>query len=111
MKTLPLEQLDQRLTKVLEEQPEHEALRLTKNANTVAFLLRLPVAMQDTEADIVFFGEGPSGRIVVVVEAKNASQDDVENGVQHPVFGAGRGTLTIVSDDEEHLKDFKEYME
>ena len=29
---------------------------------------------------------------------------------QKPVFGAGRGTLTIVSEDEEHLKDFHEYM-
>jgi hypothetical protein len=27
-----------------------------------------------------------------------------------PVFGASRGTLSIVSEDEEHLKDFQEYM-
>jgi antitoxin (DNA-binding transcriptional repressor) of toxin-antitoxin stability system len=28
----------------------------------------------------------------------------------HPVFGSSRGKLTIVTEDEEHLKDFQEYM-
>ena len=28
-----------------------------------------------------------------------------------PVFGSCKGMLMIVADDEEHLKDFKEYME
>jgi antitoxin (DNA-binding transcriptional repressor) of toxin-antitoxin stability system len=28
-----------------------------------------------------------------------------------PVFGSCRGMLTIVADDDEHLTDFKEYME
>jgi antitoxin (DNA-binding transcriptional repressor) of toxin-antitoxin stability system len=27
-----------------------------------------------------------------------------------PVFGLGKGMLTILSDDEEHLLDFAEYM-
>jgi prevent-host-death family protein len=27
-----------------------------------------------------------------------------------PVFGSCRGKLTIVAEDEEHLKDFNEYM-
>ena len=27
-----------------------------------------------------------------------------------PVFGRGRGKILIVSEDEEHLKDFEEYM-
>jgi len=32
------------------------------------------------------------------------------NGVR-PVFGSCKGMLTIVADDEEHLNDFKEYIE
>lgn len=28
-----------------------------------------------------------------------------------PVFGSCRGMLTIVADDEDHLRDFAEYME
>ncbi len=27
-----------------------------------------------------------------------------------PVFGRGRGKLIVVSDDDEHLKDFEDYM-
>ncbi|MCI0461025.1 MAG: type II toxin-antitoxin system Phd/YefM family antitoxin [Gemmataceae bacterium] len=27
-----------------------------------------------------------------------------------PVFGRGRGKVVIVSEDEEHLKDFEDYM-
>ena len=111
MKTIPLEQLDHRLAEVLEEQTEHEAVRLTKGAHTVAFLLRLPEVMKDTDADFVFFTEDSAGRVFVIVEAKHASRHGLEKSVNRPVFGAGRGTLTIVNDDDEHLKDFKEYME
>jgi hypothetical protein len=111
MKTIPVEQLDERLSKALEGQDEHEAIRLTKNANSVAWLLRLPETMKDTEADLVFFSEVPSGRIVVIVEGKHVSKPTSDEPARTPVFGAGRGTLTIVSEDDEHLKDFKEYME
>jgi antitoxin (DNA-binding transcriptional repressor) of toxin-antitoxin stability system len=28
----------------------------------------------------------------------------------HPVPGRGKGMLTVISEDDEHLKDFAEYM-
>jgi prevent-host-death family protein len=28
----------------------------------------------------------------------------------HPVFGRGRGKLVILVEDDEHLKDFEDYM-
>jgi prevent-host-death family protein len=28
-----------------------------------------------------------------------------------PVFGRGRGKVIVVSEDEEHLKDFEDYMQ
>lgn len=28
-----------------------------------------------------------------------------------PIFGRGKGKLIIVAEDEEHLKDFEEYMQ
>jgi antitoxin (DNA-binding transcriptional repressor) of toxin-antitoxin stability system len=28
----------------------------------------------------------------------------------HPVFGRGRGKVIVVSEDDEHLKDFEDYM-
>jgi antitoxin (DNA-binding transcriptional repressor) of toxin-antitoxin stability system len=30
--------------------------------------------------------------------------------IPHPVFGRGRGKVIIVSEDEDHLKGFEEYM-
>src|SRR5947209_8782317 len=111
MKTIPVEQLDERLTKALEQQDEHEAIGLTKNAGTVAWVLRVPDALKDSEADVVVFGEGPEGRIFVIVQAKHVLRRRPEGAAHTPVFGTGRGTLTIVSEDDEHLKDFQEYME
>jgi hypothetical protein len=111
MKTIPVEQLDEQLAKALEQQDQHEAIRLTKDAGTVAWLLRVPETMKDTEADVVVYTEGPAGRIFFIVQAKHVFQGRPEQSSRTPVFGAGRGTLTIVSEDDEHLSDFKEYME
>jgi hypothetical protein len=111
MKTIPIEQLDERLTTALEQQDEHEAIGLTKDEGTVAWVLRVPEAMKDSEADAVFYTEGPAGHIVAIVQAKHILQRQPEEPAHTPVFGAGRGILTIVSDDDEHLQDFKEYME
>jgi hypothetical protein len=111
MKTIPVEQLDERLTKALEQQDAHEAIGLTKDAGTVAWVLRVPEAMRDAEADVVSVGEGPAGQFIFVVQAKHASRRQADEGVHTPVFGAGHGTLTVVSEDDEHLKDFQEYME
>ena len=111
MKTIPVEQLNERLTKALEQQDEHEAIGLTKNADTVAWLLRVPEAMKDTEAaDVMFYAEGPAGRIFIV-QAKHVSHARAVEPTHTPVFGAGRGTLAIVSEDVDHLNDFNEYME
>jgi hypothetical protein len=108
MKTIPLEQLNEKLTKALEEQDQHEALGLTNGQGGVGWLLvRVPEFLKDTEADVVTMGEGQQGRIVI--QAKIPSSKPPESNGKHPVFGAGRGTLTIVSDDDDHLKDFQDY--
>ena len=111
MKTIPVEQLDERLTKALEQQDEHEAIGLTKDAGTVAWVLRVPKVLQDKEADVVIYGGGAMGRFYVVVQPKHFFGGKTQGAAQQPVFGAGQGTLTIVSEDDEHLKDFQEYME
>ena len=111
MKTIRVEQLDARLSAALEQQDEHEAIGLMRNAGTVAWVVRVPEALKDSEADAVIFGEGPEGRVFVIVQAKHAIERETETAAAKPVFGAGRGTLTIVSEDDDHLKDFQEYME
>ena len=112
MKTIPVEQLDPQLTKALEQQDEHEAIGLTKDSGTVAWVLRVPEALKDKGADLVFYGGGPVGGFHIVVRAKRAFGVETDGAVTNqPVFGGGRGTLTIISDDDHHLKDFQEYMQ
>ncbi len=111
MKTIPVEHLNEQLAKALEQQDEHEAIGLTKDAGTVGWLLRVPEAMRDTEAQGVFCGESPGGGVVFIVHARHVMRERPGADLRSPVFGAGRGSMTIVSDDEEHLEDFREYME
>jgi antitoxin (DNA-binding transcriptional repressor) of toxin-antitoxin stability system len=44
-------------------------------------------------------GDKPVARIVAEPSAQ-----------PHPVPGRGKGMLTVISDDDEHLKDFAEYL-
>jgi prevent-host-death family protein len=63
---------------------------------------RLPELIQQVAdgADVLITrGEQPLARLVPVAA-----------GGARPQFGSCKGMLTIVSDDEEHLKDFTEYM-
>lgn len=109
--TIPIEQLGERLSKVLQGPDEHQAIELTKNADTVAWVVRIPQEIKENpHADLVFDIEEPSGRLMTVhIQAKSQSSAPQRNSAT-PIFGAGRGTLTIVSEDDEHLKDFQEYM-
>ncbi len=109
--TIPVEQLGERLTKALETQQQNEAIELTKNDDIVAWVVPVPQKINDnSQGEIVFSVEQPSGRrLTVHVEIKlDSSRTDKSTSI--PVFGAGRGTLSIVSEDEEHLNDFQEYM-
>lgn len=51
------------------------------------------------EKVVITQDERPIAELVLVPTAKPT-----------PVFGSGKGMLTIISDDKEHLKDFEEYM-
>jgi len=76
MKTIPVEQLGERVAKALEQQDEHEAIRLTRNAGTVAWLLRVPETMKDAEADVVVCTEGPAGRVFLSCRQSTSWKDD-----------------------------------
>jgi hypothetical protein len=43
----------------------------------------------------------------LVVQAKHPDANGADG---KPVFGSGRGMLTIHADDDDHLADFAEYM-
>ena len=42
--------------------------------------------------------------------AKLVSETPIPQSKQRPGPGLGKGMITIVADDDEHLKDFAEYM-
>jgi hypothetical protein len=48
--------------------------------------------------------------VLVIIQAKHGTDLGSEVGPAHPVFGSCKGMLNILSEDDEHLKDFAEYM-
>lgn len=110
-KTIAIEQLGGRVSDVLEQQGADVAIPLTKGGDTVAWVLKVPTSLRASVAGPVVFSEGPGGQVIAVVQAAYADAGRVDGGPRTPVFGAGRGTLTMLSDDEDHLLDFQEYME
>lgn len=111
MKTIALEHVDQQIAEALKQQHSEEAILLTKGSDAVGLLVRLPEGTRGSDVDGVFWAEGPAGRILGIIEAKHSPDVGPEVGPGHPVFGSCKGMLTIVSDDDEHLKDFEEYMQ
>jgi antitoxin (DNA-binding transcriptional repressor) of toxin-antitoxin stability system len=53
----------------------------------------------------------PGEEIVVVRDNRPVARIVAEPAEKpHPVLGRGKGMLTIVSEDDEHLKDWAEYL-
>ena len=54
---------------------------------------------------------GPGEEVVITKDDQPvATLRSLAAGKPQPRFGSARGMLTIVTEDEEHLEDFKEYM-
>jgi antitoxin (DNA-binding transcriptional repressor) of toxin-antitoxin stability system len=64
-----------------------------------ANLSQLIARLAPGEELIITRGEQPIAQLVGLAAEKS-----------QPVFGRGRGKLVIVSEDDDHLKDFEEYM-
>ncbi|MGO8896938.1 MAG: hypothetical protein ACLQU5_01105 [Isosphaeraceae bacterium] len=111
MKTIDLEQVDVRITEFLLGQRHEEPILLTKGLDAVGLVLKLPEGMKGLEVDGVFWFEGPAGVTHIIIQAKYSSEYGAESKPAHPVFGSCQGMLTIVSEDDEHLRDFEEYMQ
>ena len=110
MKTIALDQLDQQVADALNRQPREDPILLTKGSDALGFLLRLPEGTKDSDVDVTYWSDEPTGRVLVMIEAKYGPRES-EGDPGEPVFGSCKGMLTIVSEDDEHLKDFAEYME
>jgi hypothetical protein len=110
MKTIALEQAETRISEALKQQGQDEPIRLKTGSEATGLLLRVPEGMKDSDFDLVGWQEGPEGRFLVLFEAKLSVEHRSHSEPAHPVFGSCQGMLTIVSEDEDHLKDFEEYM-
>jgi antitoxin (DNA-binding transcriptional repressor) of toxin-antitoxin stability system len=54
---------------------------------------------------------GPGEEVVITKDDQPvATLRSLVIGIPQPRFGSCKGMLTIVTEDEEHLEDFKEYM-
>jgi hypothetical protein len=83
---------------------------LTKGSDALGLLLRLPEGAKNWDVDAAFWLEEPMGHVLVIIQAKHGQPSGTEIGTGESVFGSCKGMMTIVSEDEEHLKDFDEYM-
>lgn len=110
MKTVALEQMDQRITEALKHQRSEDPILLTKGSDALGLLLRLPEGTKDWDVDRAFWLEEPMGRVLVIIQAKHSQPFGSQAVAAQPVFGSCKGMMTIVSEDDEHLKDFEDYM-
>lgn len=54
---------------------------------------------------------GPGEEVVITKDNQPVAKlRSLAAGKPQPRFGSAKGMLTIVTEDEEHLEDFKEYM-
>ena len=54
---------------------------------------------------------GPEDELIIIRDDKPVAKlVPTSRETPRPVYGRGKGKLVIISDDDEHLKDFDEYM-
>jgi hypothetical protein len=110
MKAIALEQADNRIAEALKQQEPEEPILLTEGAEAIGLLLKFPESLKDSGIDAAYWLEGPAGLTLVLIQAKTALESGSGSEPARPVFGSCQGMLNIVSEDDEHLKDFEEYM-
>jgi hypothetical protein len=110
MKAIAIEQADNRIAEALKQQQPEEPILLTEGSDAIGLLLKIPEGLKDSGVEAAYWLEGPEGLALVFIQAKNASAAGSGSEPARPVFGSCQGMLTIVSEDDEHLKDFQEYM-
>ena len=106
MKSIPLTQIAGSLVDTLGsvDQP----IVLVKDAQAVAMVIPLPAGVSEKSVDSQQAGQVQNYAASVVKPVDESESRALPSGV--PIFGRCQGMLTIVSDDDEHLKDFVDYM-
>lgn len=71
------------------------------------------VSLEDAQAHLPELLEKVAGGQQIIItrgDTPLAQLMPIRNSKPQPRFGSCKGMLTIVSDDDEHLEHFKEYM-
>ena len=115
MKTLSIKEAGNRLPELLSDL-EPLALTEEKSSEPTWIVLRIKDGALSKHYSV-------AGFTIIVLSAKDllsdkhirevVSQETAEEVSKEnvPTFGSGKGMLTILSEDDEYLKDFKEYMQ
>ena len=110
MKTISLDKIDHKVADTLAGQSHEEPILLTQGDAALGLLLKLPNGMKEAQVDEVCWLDQAAGSLVGIVQLKHGDEGRAAHGTGQPVFGRCRGMLTIAQEDDEHLKDFVEYM-
>ncbi len=100
MTTITLDQAQLHLREIIERQTADSELVITQDSRPLARLI--PAAAPELPQPVFVRGRG---KVIVVSEV----------GKQHalvsrPEPGLCKGMITVISEDDDHLQDFKEYM-
>jgi len=106
MKSIPLTQIAGSLVDTLGavDQP----IVLIKDAQAVAMVIPLPAGISEASVDSQQAGQVQNYAASVVKPVNDSMSRELPWGT--PIFGRCQGMLTIISEDDEHLKDFVDYM-
>ena len=111
VKSIALEQHDERIIEALKQNRADDPILLTQGSDALGLLLPLPEGTKKPDVDVIAWLQDSAGASTVFIQAKYGSapgQSELVDG--EPVYGRCEGMLTIESEDDEHLKDFAEYM-
>jgi prevent-host-death family protein len=72
----------------------------------------MTVTLEEAQSHLTELVEklAPGDEVVITRDGKPVARLTPELPTGVPIPGRGKGKLTIVSDDDEHLNDFAEYM-
>jgi antitoxin (DNA-binding transcriptional repressor) of toxin-antitoxin stability system len=97
MQSFTVKEAQANLPELLKHSQGEEPLVIADESGPVALLVRLPRGLRVSSF--------PANSELFPSEADSSVAQEGQ-----PVFGSCKGMLTIISEDEEHLKDFEEYM-
>jgi antitoxin (DNA-binding transcriptional repressor) of toxin-antitoxin stability system len=111
MKRISIEEAGTRLAESLTQPTEREPVVIVKDDEPIALLVPIPRRMEAWHQWPIIVLCGPFGDgSDFLHESFEQEKTPPGESSPEPVFGSCKRMLTVISEDDEHLKDFEEYM-